>query len=226
MPSLVTSLLFPDGFFDPQTLVVQVLHAQPTATTYLLNCPDGTDSNDCGTYNVSVTLGPWASKTHSPGADITGAFDLFITDSWDPWKFSVHCEVSGTRGQECTTVNIGGNDDGHPTAVITSPEELDEDGFATFAYYPVTITSGLELLTSEVASLDASSVTGEVPTSEVESATATEWGGAESSGAGPETTAGSSSSASTPEATSGAASGFVRLVAVLGVAGLATVLLS
>ncbi|KAH6892382.1 hypothetical protein B0T10DRAFT_483702 [Thelonectria olida] len=222
MPSsLVTSLLVPD-IFDPQTLVAQVLKAEPTATAYLLNCPDGTDSNDCGTYNMSITLGPWASKTPPAGAPKTGAFDLFVgyDDPADPWTFSLHCDVSKTVGEECTTINVGGNNDGHPTATFTSPDDLEDQGLATFVYFPVTITAGLDLIASASATAtadnSAQSSASVDATSANSEASGTETAGAETSGTA------SSSSASTPEATSGATSRFNYLLAAMSVAGIAT----
>lgn len=35
-------------FGDDQTIFASVIGANPTATTYSVNCPPGTDSNDCG----------------------------------------------------------------------------------------------------------------------------------------------------------------------------------
>ena len=209
MPSpVVTSLLIP--LTDPQPLVAEVIGADVSATTYVLNCPSGTDSNDCGTYNETITLGPWASKTLSPGAAETGVFDLFITDSVQPWKFSFHCEMSRTVAQECTTINLGGNDDGAPTATFSSPEELEDRDLATFSYLPVTITAGQELL---IAS-DKASTTG---TAQSTAASATGTKGSSSEASGTET----SSSAASPEKTSGAISSLVRVLAALSVAGIA-----
>lgn len=139
--SLVTSLLLPG--YDAQNIVASVIGADATATTYLLNCPPGTDSNDCGTYNQSLTLGPWASQTPVSGQPTTGAFDMYITMDYDePWEFSLHCEMTRTVAQECTSINIGGNNDGTPTATIGGEELTDFE----FAYSPITITAGLEKL--------------------------------------------------------------------------------
>ncbi|KAF7561738.1 hypothetical protein G7046_g2397 [Stylonectria norvegica] len=157
---LVTSLLVPGT--DPQPLVAEVIGAEASATTYVLNCVSGTDGNDCGTYNETITLGPWASKTLAPGADATGDFDLYVNtpDEYDPWKFSVHCQMSRSIAQGCTTVNIGGNNNGSPTATLASTA-LKEYGFATFDYMSVTITAGQEFLSaSPTLSSKSSSIVG------------------------------------------------------------------
>lgn len=147
--AITTRLLLLDS--DPQPLVAEVLGVDATATTYLINCEDGTDSNNCGTYNNSVTLGPWASETLPPGADETGFFDIYITvsDPSDPWEFSMHCEMSRSSAKECTTINNGGNDDGSPTATFTAVSDM---GGNILAYQPVTITAGLELLAAATPS--------------------------------------------------------------------------
>ncbi|CAH0037703.1 unnamed protein product [Clonostachys rhizophaga] len=146
--TITTSLLLND--FGPQTLVADVLGADATATTYLLNCPSGTDSNDCGVYNASVTIGPWASQTLPSGAKETGNYDFSM--SMDTFQFSLHCEMSKTVAQKCTTVNIGGNNDNTPTLTI-SASELQDYGFT---YVPVTITAGQDILSSATAKATAS----------------------------------------------------------------------
>ncbi|CAM1503624.1 Fc.00g012150.m01.CDS01 [Cosmosporella sp. VM-42] len=217
MPSaIVTSLLIP--LTDPQPLVAEVLGADASATTYLLNCPSGTDSNDCGTYNESITLGPWASRTLPPGAAGTGLFDLSIDmkDTEEEWKFSIHCEMSRTVAQECTTINIGGNDDGSPTATFSSPEELEDQDLATFAYMPVTITAGQDLLTAftTAAATDSTSISGQSTASNTASTT-----GSSNEASGTETP---TSSAASPEKTNGAASCIIRVLTAMSMAGIAT----
>ncbi|CAH0056793.1 unnamed protein product [Clonostachys solani] len=145
MSSSITTSLLVNGV-GTQTLVAEVLGADATATTYLLNCPSGTDSNDCGMYNASVTVGPWASQTLPSGAKETGNFDFSM--SMDTFQFSLHCEMSKTVAQKCTTVNIGGNNDDTPTLTI-SASELEQ---YSFTYVPVTITAGQELLSAATAS--------------------------------------------------------------------------
>ncbi|KAF5006014.1 hypothetical protein FDECE_7588 [Fusarium decemcellulare] len=58
---------------------------------------------------------------------------------------AVGAEAAATEtvATACTTTNIGGNDDGSPTATMTSFEQLED---YEFHYDPVTITKGLDLL--------------------------------------------------------------------------------
>ena len=63
---------------DQQTLVGSVVSAGPTAATYLVRCPPGTDSNDCGfpkpfslvsgpsTLSMIASNGPQASVLLAP----------------------------------------------------------------------------------------------------------------------------------------------------------------
>ncbi|UPK99895.1 hypothetical protein LCI18_010830 [Fusarium solani-melongenae] len=220
MPSsLITSLLW----IEPsESLVAKVLGAEPSATTYLLGCtpePDRRNDGDCGLY-VAWTLGPWASETPPPGAARTGDFGIYISDSIDPWKYSMHCKMSGTVPQICTTINIGGNDDGHPTATFGSEEEVEEEGLGGFGYATVTITEGLELLAvthsgsheTAPASTEDTSASAQSTAESAASATA-----ASSETSGTE----SSSGTSTPEATSVASSCKGRVFTAMSVAGVA-----
>lgn len=218
--AIVTSLLVPG---DPQPLVAQVLGADSTATTYVLNCVPGTDGNDCGTYNETITLGPWASKTLPPGADETGNFDLYVNlpDEDEGWTFSIHCQMSRSIAQGCVTTNIGGNDDDQPTATLAQTM-LDEYGFHTFSYMPVTITAGQNLLSAAQSGSAQASATntasgsaktsGSVKTDAKTTGTAT--GTAQSSGS-------AASSAATPEKTNGASSCAARVLTAMSVAGIA-----
>ncbi|KAK4550728.1 hypothetical protein LTR36_000307 [Oleoguttula mirabilis] len=144
--AITTSLLLFDT--DPQPLVASVISADATATAFLLNCREGTDSDDCGIYDASVTVGAWART--SPSAASTGAsqvYDYFVSE--DTWTFSIHCGMSATVPATCTQINIGGND-GTPTITFTSPAT--DDGDEGWGYLPVTITAGQEKLAAATAS--------------------------------------------------------------------------
>ncbi|KAF9776838.1 hypothetical protein IL306_004925 [Fusarium sp. DS 682] len=216
--ALVTSLpIFADA--GAPTLVAEVIGADADHTTYVLNCPyvdpeseEFQTMDDCGVYNNTYILGPWMSKTLPPGAASTGDLDLFVTMPSDEhdWRFSIHCEMSRTVAQKCTTINIGGNDDGHPTATITGSEELDDYGLATFSFGPVSITAGQELLNAKHASATATA-TG--------SSDATKTKASESDASGSET-----SGVATPTNTSGATSSFTRMFGALSIAGVAAAL--
>ncbi|KAF5657675.1 hypothetical protein FHETE_10280 [Fusarium heterosporum] len=209
MSSALTTSIYMMG--DPgMPLVADVLGADATATTYLLNCPPTvTDSNDCGIYNMSVTIGPHASKTLPPGAASTGDFDMFMSmpDDEHDFKFSLHCDMSRTVPTECTTINLGGNDDGHPTQVFSGTK--DNAMMFPFAYVPVTVTAGQELLNAKHTGAAEAVTTG---TDTQTASGATKTGDTETSGE------------ATPTVTSAASSSFARFFGVISVAGLAAAL--
>ncbi|KAI8711487.1 hypothetical protein NCS52_01412300 [Fusarium sp. LHS14.1] len=215
MPSsLVTSILWTD---PDEPLLAKVIGAEPSATTYLLGCTPEPDGQECSMYHAAVTLGPWASETPPPGVARTGNFDFYISDSIDPWKFSMHCEMSGTVPQKCTTINIGGNDDGHPTATFGSEEKVEEEGLGGFGYATLTITGGVELLAATHSSSHetATASTEDSAQSTAESAASATLASSEITGTQ------SSSSTSTPEATSVASSCKARVISAMSVAGVA-----
>jgi hypothetical protein len=88
----ITKVLLFDTEADA-TLVAEVLAADATATTFLLNCPSGTDGNDCGTYNESVVVGPWAKPTPPPDAS-TGVYDVEVNMGTE-WFFGMYKIMSG-----------------------------------------------------------------------------------------------------------------------------------
>lgn len=217
--AIITSLLV---FGDPQPLVAEVIGAEATATTYVLNCVPG-DDNDCGTFNETVTLGPWASKTLPSGAKETGNYDIYVNIPYetDPWTFSIHCEMSRSVAQVCTTTNIGGNDDGRPTGTL-SGSDLEDVGLATFEYMPVTITAGQHYLSA------ADSVSGKTSATSAASSNARTTGASQTAAktTGSESAAAQSSSsavdsAASPEKTNGAISCAARVLTAMSVAGIA-----
>ncbi|GAB7339736.1 hypothetical protein MBLNU457_6301t1 [Dothideomycetes sp. NU457] len=124
---------------DPQSIGATVLYANPTATAYRLNCVPGED--ECGTFNETVTVGPWAPPAATAS---TGVYDLSVEVPDEDFSFSIHCVMSGTVPATCTTTNIGGNSDDGATAVYTSPAS--DDSVLAWQYMPVTIVAGQELL--------------------------------------------------------------------------------
>jgi hypothetical protein len=149
--SVTTLLLFNT---DPQSLVADILGANPTATTILLNCPPGTDSDDCGTYNETITIGPWAMATPPPDAT-SGVYDLLVTEDTE-FYYSQHCDMSKAVPVDCTTTNLGGNDDGSPTATFTNVQST--DSLFAWTYLPVTITAGLDKLAAAASATGSTSL--------------------------------------------------------------------
>ncbi|KAM0421271.1 hypothetical protein ACHAPT_010993 [Fusarium lateritium] len=201
--------------------VAEVIGAEATATTYVLNCGEADiEAGECGTFNNTVIVGPWGSKTLPPGAASTGYLDYYVTmaDPVEPWEFSIHCKMSRTVAQECTTTNLGGNDDGHPTATFSSLDQSDDLGFASLTYASVTVTAGQDLLKATHSA---------ATTADDASSTANSGSDASSvKEASAEATGTETQSTPTPKATSGASLSVVRVFAAMAVAGVATMLVA
>ncbi|KAF4333200.1 hypothetical protein FBEOM_12998 [Fusarium beomiforme] len=152
-----TSLLLPayTGNF-----VANVVGVDPTATTFVLNCDFQKDKEDCGLTKDTVILGPWADKTPLPGAAITGLYRERMTIEEEDWTFSVQCDMSKTDAKTCTTINLGGNDNGSPTATFPRTA-IDTSfykyhGYGRFTWVPVTIAAGQDhIVAAKIASSDA-----------------------------------------------------------------------
>ncbi|RFN54005.1 hypothetical protein FIE12Z_1752 [Fusarium flagelliforme] len=145
-----TSLLLPayTGHF-----LAEIIGANTTATTFVLDCDNDKNDDDCGLTRDTVIVGPWGDKTPAPGAPTTGIWREAMTIDEEDWTFSVRCDMSKTYAKTCTTINIGGNDEGHPTATFTQTASHDaylfEDfHFGSFTWVPVTVTKGQKFLSA------------------------------------------------------------------------------
>ncbi|KAF4966881.1 hypothetical protein FSARC_5494 [Fusarium sarcochroum] len=188
-------------------MVTEVVGVESTETTFKFNncMPQITDLDYCGISppTFTITLGPWAGKVLPDGAEETGTFDIFVTDSDDPSLSTMNCKMSRTVAQICTITQSWTGTLEDPTMTPSGASELED--LRTFTHYPVTITAGLELLSSTHTQFDKSDAT-------TSSSTASEKG--------------NTVSASTPTATSedsGAATCLVRTLVVVSVAGLVSV---
>ncbi|KAM0200524.1 hypothetical protein ACHAPQ_009390 [Fusarium lateritium] len=164
-----TSLLLPSysGNF-----VAEVIGANPTATTFVLNCDFDKNEEDCYVTQQTVVVGPWADKSLTPGAATTGTYrESFVVEE-EGYSFSAQCDMSRTYAKTCTTINVGGvdngrNDDGSPTATFPRSTGTAFDGFyyaagyGAFYWVPVTVTAGQEhLLAAKTAASSEATSTG------------------------------------------------------------------
>ncbi|KAK4160758.1 hypothetical protein QBC43DRAFT_324900 [Cladorrhinum sp. PSN259] len=136
------TLLLPLG--DTQTIFGSVIAANPTATTYSVNCPPGMDSNDCGLgTGLRVISGP---KTVSVDMGMEGASANF-----------------GCKIEPETAVCSGTLADTESTVVTT--ETLSASDLKDL-YAPVTITAGAEKLAAATggAGVTTTSSSGPAPT--------------------------------------------------------------
>ncbi|GAM87070.1 hypothetical protein ANO11243_050910 [Dothideomycetidae sp. 11243] len=149
-----------------QAVVGSIVSADATATAVFLTCPGAeTDAeiyDYCDNYNITMTFGPWAQITPPPSAS-TGVVDMqdvitFPNSFWNTslvdqessmemvtGTWSAHCDVvSTTVITSCTiktevSVSV-------PNATVTSLSP--ESQYWGIRPQPVTITAGLEKLSS------------------------------------------------------------------------------
>ncbi|PYH94296.1 hypothetical protein BO71DRAFT_353573 [Aspergillus ellipticus CBS 707.79] len=117
--STVVSMFILDA--DPQPLAASIIGNDATATTYSVNCPPGTDSDDCG-------MGPGMTVINGPQTT------MIMDDPDEDFWYTCICSLDGTTHAVCaeTASGDGANFPG------TSTTTLDED----LELMPVTVTAG------------------------------------------------------------------------------------
>ncbi|CAG7994867.1 unnamed protein product [Penicillium olsonii] len=151
-----TVTLFLPGF-DSQDLVGKVIGSSGSMTTYLLNCPSGTDSDDCGVPDGGVTV----AQGHSTVEVGYGAHSVTISEKCEYDTESASCSVSM-------------NESGLTTAFQTAVPLTEIPG----AMMPVTITGTGAAAASattgaSVSASTAASTSGSTLTTSASSSTAT-----------------------------------------------------
>ena len=132
---ITTSLLVAGA--DKQPLAGSVIGADRTATTYSINCPPGTDSNECG-------MGPGMTVTQFGTTAYAGIMsDPSFTYSWS-------CQLAGTTAATCVQ-SAGGQSANFPGVETTTLSASE------ISLFPVTITAGQTKLAAATA---ASATTG------------------------------------------------------------------
>ncbi|KAJ5935045.1 hypothetical protein N7466_004592 [Penicillium verhagenii] len=117
----VVSMFIP--FADPQPLAASIVGKSAGTTTYSINCPPGTDSDDCGMGpGLWMTAGPTTTRYSLTEPDV---------DFYD----NMDCSVGGTTTAVCTEVvsGTGANDPGTDSTTY-APTDI--------TLLPVTITAG------------------------------------------------------------------------------------
>ncbi|KAH7173202.1 uncharacterized protein B0J16DRAFT_418545 [Fusarium flagelliforme] len=113
-----TSLLLPayTGHF-----LAEIIGANTTATTFVLDCDNDKNDDDCGLTRDTVIVGPWGDKTPAPGAPTTGIWREAMTIDEEDWTFST----------------------------ASHDAYLFEDfHFGSFTWVPVTVTKGQKFLSA------------------------------------------------------------------------------
>ncbi|PCD25279.1 hypothetical protein AU210_014386 [Fusarium oxysporum f. sp. radicis-cucumerinum] len=178
MSSAITTSLLMLEYTGTPNLVAHVIGANPTATTFVLDCEKPKnkktwDEDECWFTKETIILGPWADKTPAPGAVTTGIWreGSVDDDEEEGYSFSMECQMDYTMPKVCTTTNHasfsfhGGRE---VTATYTKHGGTTFDGFFYFGYgyfdwTPVTVTAGQSyLLSSKTAASTEATATSDV----------------------------------------------------------------
>ncbi|KAF4953783.1 hypothetical protein FGADI_5776 [Fusarium gaditjirri] len=190
MSSAITTSLLMLEYTGTPNLVAEVIGANPTATTFVLNCEKPKnkktwDKDECYVSKDTIIVGPWADKTPAQGAVTTGIWreSDVDEDEEEGFSFSIECQMDYTVPKVCTTTNYPSfpvDDDHEITATFTNHGGTTYDGFfyAGWEYFdwaPVTVTAGQSYLWSaKTASLTEATTTSDVSgTGKSEEATTT-----------------------------------------------------
>ena len=206
---------------DPQPLAASVISANPTATAYLIGCPPDTDSDACGTFNETVTVGPWAAAS-PPASASTGVYDMNVQLADDGISISIHCAMAHTVPATCTFNDAVPDMSTTVSPVVTSPAS--DDLSLGWAYMPVTVTAGQEKLggsTSAGPSLTAGAASASGPRSTGAAAASAIGTSAASSGSAGASSASMSVSAASSSASASASKSGASGLAPSGVGSVA-----
>ncbi|KAI9686853.1 MAG: hypothetical protein M1822_002606 [Bathelium mastoideum] len=140
------TFFFLDGF-DPQPLAASVITAAPSSTEFLLACPSSVSAQDCG-------IGPAFTITHAPGPDEQDVWQFSYAPSGEEFTMSDSCSVGHGTKAVCLESN-GGKEANFPGSSTTTYEGASVQDM----FLPVTITAGLEKLSSATNSPSGSVAT-------------------------------------------------------------------
>lgn len=127
----------PFYILDNQSIEASVVSANPSATTMVINCPNGTDGNDCGLFpEMTLIYGP--STYH---------IDMGVGDA-GIYTGSEDCTLGATV--TCVEFNTG-SEANFPGSSTTTYEGQD------VLTLPVTITGGVEKLGTQASATGSAS---------------------------------------------------------------------
>ncbi|KAG5743353.1 hypothetical protein H9Q69_007450 [Fusarium xylarioides] len=214
MSSAITTSLLMLEYTGAANLVAEVIGANPTATTFVLDCDKPKhkktwDENECYMTKDTVILGPWADKTPAPGAVTTGIWrdGTVNEDEKEGYSFSIECQMNYTMPIVCTTTNHASFklDYGREvTATYTNHGGTTFDGlfYAGWEYFdwtPVTVTAGQSyLLSAKTASTEAAATSDVSGTGKAEETTTSATETTSTNDGGVITVTGEATSTTTP----------------------------
>ncbi|KAK2742632.1 hypothetical protein FQN55_007751 [Onygenales sp. PD_40] len=140
--SIVTELTFPMQM-DAQPLVGSVMQADPTATTYLVSCREGTQDVDCGVPSPGLTL---------TQAGETIGFEATISESSKTMTvlqvMKNVCEIHDEQAT-CTAFRAQGSASDDLSSI--EPETTSFPATMYISNLDVTLTAGLEKIAAETS---------------------------------------------------------------------------
>ncbi|KAG4281989.1 hypothetical protein FPRO06_10893 [Fusarium proliferatum] len=161
MSSAITTSLLMLEYTGTPNLVAEVIGANHTATTFVLDCDKPKhkmiwDDGECYITKNTVILGPWADKTPAPGVVTTGIWreGTVDEDEKEGYSFSIECQMDCTMSILCNTTNHAPFtffDGRGVTATYTKHGDVDGffyGGYEYFGWAPVTVTAGRSYLLS------------------------------------------------------------------------------
>lgn len=161
------SIYWPLGYDNPMEASIRSVSAGTTAL--FIQCPRGTDSNDCG-LGMGVDFTIVSSKTYIAKMGETDA--VFM---------SGQCVPNTSKSEAVCTQSIGG-----PEADFPGVSSIKLSGSDYNVWHEVPVTAGAELLTSSAAAGAKPTTTSDGPINTAATTTATSEPNASGTGAAPE----------------------------------------
>ncbi|KLO78950.1 uncharacterized protein LW93_4273 [Fusarium fujikuroi] len=155
MSSAITTSLLMLEYTGTPNLVAEVIGANHTATTFVLDCDKPKhkkiwEDGECYITKNTVVLGPWADMTPAPGVVTTGIRreGTVDEDEKEGYSFSIECQMDCTMSILCNTTNHAPFtffDGRGVTATYTKHGDVDGFFYGEYGYFgwaPVTVTAG------------------------------------------------------------------------------------
>lgn len=201
----------PFYILDNQSIEASVVSANPSATTLALNCPTGTDSNDCGLFpEMTLIYGPSTYHIDMGVGDagiFTGSEDCTVGATVTCAEFATGSEAnfpgSSTttyQGEDILTI---------PVTVTSGAEKLGTQASATDSASASARASGSSAASGSAASASTASVTQITGTNSASVSGASRTSGAVSASATPSPGAAAANSVASYGALVGAAAGLL-----------------
>ncbi|KAF3031328.1 hypothetical protein E8E12_001647 [Didymella heteroderae] len=203
----------PFYILDNQSIEASVISANPSATTMALNCPTGTDANDCGLFpDMTLIYGPSTYHLDMGVGDagvFTGSEDCTFGATVTCAEFATGSEANFPGSS--TTTYEGADIMTIPVTVTSGAEKLGAQASATGSASAGASASGSSASSGSAAIASSASVTRIVGTNSASASGASHTSGAASASATPSTGAAAGNAVVSYGALVGAAAGVFLL---------------